>query len=212
MPADGVPLSPAAHLLSTPEILEIAKLFVRQGVTKIRLTGGEPTVRKDIVELVQELGKLRSAGLKELAITSNGIALHRKLGRMVEAGLTGLNLSLDTLDPFQFQIMTRRKGLPFHLRLFRGWGQGLVLTLYGLGLETVLKTIDTALDMGFGDGSDGKTLKINSVVMKGVNDNEISDFVEMTREKPIEVRFIEYMPFDVPLPFPSTPSTPTPPC
>ncbi|CAZ84324.1 unnamed protein product [Tuber melanosporum] len=173
MPAEGVPLSPPAHLLSTPEILEIARLFVSQGVTKIRLTGGEPTVRKDVVELVEELGKLRSIGLKELAITSNGIALHRKLQRMIDAGLTGLNLSLDTLDPFQFQIMTRRKGL-----------------------ETVLKTIDTALDMGFGEEGSGKVLKINSVVMKGVNDHEIVDFVGMTRDKPIEVRFIEYMPFD----------------
>jgi cyclic pyranopterin phosphate synthase len=67
-----------------------------------------------------------------------------------------------------------------------------------VGLDTVLKTIDTALDMGFGEEGGGKTLKINSVVMKGINDNEINDFVEMTRHKPIEVRFIEYMPFDVP--------------
>lgn len=116
MPEEGVPLSPAAHLLSTPEILEIARLFVSHGVTKIRLTGGEPTVRKDIVELVEELGKLRSMGLKEVCMTSNGIALSRKLPRMVEAGLTGLNLSLDTLDPWKFQFMTRRKGtLVLHL-------------------------------------------------------------------------------------------------
>lgn len=68
---------------------------------------------------------------------------------------------------------------------------------FAVGLETVLKTIDTALDMGFGEEGGGKVLKINSVVMKGVNDREIVDFVEMTRDKPIEVRFIEYMPFDV---------------
>lgn len=116
MPEEGVPLSPPAHLLSTPEILEIARLFVSQGVTKIRLTGGEPTVRKDIVELVAELGKLNTMGLKELAMTSNGISLHRKLARMADAGLTGLNLSLDTLDPWKFQFMTRRKGT-LHLHL-----------------------------------------------------------------------------------------------
>ncbi|KAI5838809.1 molybdenum cofactor biosynthesis protein A [Morchella snyderi] len=173
MPEEGVPLSPPAHLLTTPEILEIARLFVSQGVTKIRLTGGEPTVRKDIVELVEELGKLRSMGLKEVAMTSNGIALNRKLERMVDAGLTGLNLSLDTLDPWKFQFMTRRKGL-----------------------EQVLKTIDNALSLGFGAPGSDRILKINSVVMKGVNDNEIGDFVELTRDKPIEVRFIEYMPFD----------------
>ncbi|KAL7273712.1 hypothetical protein RUND412_003419 [Rhizina undulata] len=172
MPAEGIDLSPPSHLLSTPEILELARIFVAQGVTKIRLTGGEPTVRKDIVELVQELGKLRELGLKEIAITSNGIALTRKLERMVDAGLTGLNLSLDTLDPWKFQFMTRRKGL-----------------------ENVLKTIDTALSLGFGTHPE-RILKLNCVVMKNVNDGEISDFVEMTRERPIEVRFIEYMPFD----------------
>lgn len=121
MPEEGVPLSPAAHLLSTPEILEIARLFVSQGVTKIRLTGGEPTVRKDIVELVEELGKLRSMGLKEVCMTSNGIALNRKLPRMVDAGLTGLNLSLDTLDPWKFQFMTRRKGAHLSFSILSPW-------------------------------------------------------------------------------------------
>ncbi|KAI5803432.1 hypothetical protein DFH27DRAFT_49137 [Peziza echinospora] len=167
MPAEGVPLSPEGNLLTTPEILHLAKLFVSQGVTKIRLTGGEPTIRKDIVELITELGKLRSQGLTELAITSNGIVLARKLPKLVEAGLTGVNLSLDTMDPWKFQLMTRRKGM-----------------------EAVLKSIDTALQVGV------KSLKINCVVMKGVNDMEIPDFVALTKDKPIEVRFIEYMPFD----------------
>jgi len=111
MPEEGIDLSPPDHLLSTEEILHIAKLFVKQGVTKIRLTGGEPTVRKDIVELVTELGKLKSLGLKELAMTSNGITLARKLPKLVEGGLTGLNLSLDTLDEYKFLFMTRRKGM-----------------------------------------------------------------------------------------------------
>lgn len=170
MPEEGVPLSPPDHLLSTPEILHLAELFVSEGVTKIRLTGGEPTVRKDIVELVTELGKLKSKGLKEIAITSNGIVLAKKLPKLVEGGLTAVNLSLDTLDPFKFQFMTRRKGL-----------------------DNVLRTIETALQLGV------SPLKINCVVMKGVNDGEIMDFIEMTKNKPIEVRFIEYMPFDVSL-------------
>lgn len=191
MPEEGVPLSPAAHLLSTPEILEIARLFVAQGVTKIRLTGGEPTVRKDIVELVEELGKLRSMGLKEVCMTSNGIALNRKLPKMVEAGLTGLNLSLDTLDPWRFLLMTRRKGT-LALRPPSCRGRRLIYSglLSSTGLEQVLKTIDTALSYP------QLQVKLNCVVMNGLNDVEIAAFVELTRDKPIEVRFIEYMPFD----------------
>lgn len=111
MPSEGIDLTPNQKLLSSEEILRIARLFVSQGVTKIRLTGGEPTVRKDCVELVEELGKLRSMGLKEIAMTSNGIALWRKLDRMIAGGLTHLNLSLDTLDPFKYQIITRRMGM-----------------------------------------------------------------------------------------------------
>lgn len=168
MPEEGVALTPDSKLLSTPEILHIANLFVSQGVTKIRLTGGEPTIRKDIIELVTELGKLRSKGLKEIAITSNGLVLARKLDKLVEGGLTAVNLSLDTLEPWKFEVMTRRQGL-----------------------KNVLKTIDKALELGV------QPLKLNCVVMRGVNDYEIPSFVEMTRDKPIEVRFIEYMPFNV---------------
>ncbi|KAH7080851.1 hypothetical protein FB567DRAFT_531907 [Paraphoma chrysanthemicola] len=170
MPEEGIPLSPAAHMLTTPEIFYLSSLFVSQGVTKIRLTGGEPTVRRDIVPLMQQIGSLRSNGLRELALTTNGIALHRKLDAMVEAGLTGVNLSLDTLDPFQFQIMTRRNGF-----------------------EAVMKSINRILDMNK-MGANVK-LKVNCVVMRGLNEREIIPFVEMGREKEIEVRFIEYMPF-----------------
>ncbi|KAF2715569.1 molybdenum cofactor biosynthesis prote [Pleomassaria siparia CBS 279.74] len=168
--AEGVPLSPPAHLLTTPEIVYLSSLFVSQGVTKIRLTGGEPTVRRDVIPLMQSIGALRSKGLRELALTTNGISLHRKLDSMVEAGLTGVNLSLDTLDPFQFQIMTRRKGF-----------------------EAVMKCIDRILEMKK-LGAKLK-LKVNCVVMRGLNERDIVPFVELGREKDIEVRFIEYMPF-----------------
>ncbi|KAK2762262.1 hypothetical protein FQN54_001272 [Arachnomyces sp. PD_36] len=171
MPEEGVPLSPPSHLLTTPEIIYLSSLFVSQGVTKIRLTGGEPTVRKDIVPMMQSIGNLRRDGLQELCLTTNGISLHRKLDTMAEAGLTGVNLSLDTLDPFQFQIMTRRKGF-----------------------DAVMRSIDRILEMNrLGAGI---KLKINCVVMRGMNEREIIPFVEMGREKDIEVRFIEYMPFD----------------
>ncbi|KAF2271596.1 molybdenum cofactor biosynthesis prote [Westerdykella ornata] len=168
--AEGVQLSPPSHLLTSPEIFYLSSLFVSQGVTKIRLTGGEPTVRRDIVPLMQSIGSLRSRGLRELAITTNGISLNRKLDSLVEAGLTGVNLSLDTLDPFQFQIMTRRNGF-----------------------DAVMKCIDRILELNR-HGANVK-LKINCVVMRGLNERDIIPFVEMGREKDIEVRFIEYMPF-----------------
>jgi cyclic pyranopterin phosphate synthase len=171
MPEEGVPLSPSRNLLTTLEIIFLSSIFVSQGVTKIRLTGGEPTVRRDIIPLMRQIGALRQNGLRELCLTTNGLSLHRKLDAMVEAGLTGVNLSLDTLDPWQFQIMTRRRGF-----------------------DAVMKTADRIFELNrLGAGI---KFKINCVVMRGVNDGEILPFVEMTREKDVEVRFIEYMPFD----------------
>jgi cyclic pyranopterin phosphate synthase len=171
MPEEGVPQSPPPDLLTTPEIFLLSSVFVSQGVSKIRLTGGEPTVRRDILPLMHQIGSLRSQGLRELCLTTNGISLHRKLDSMVEAGLTGVNLSLDTLDPWQFQIMTRRKGF-----------------------EAVMKSIDRILELNRLGA--GVKLKINCVVMRGINEKEIIPFVELGREKDIEIRFIEYMPFD----------------
>ncbi|KJZ79008.1 hypothetical protein HIM_01781 [Hirsutella minnesotensis 3608] len=171
MPEEGVPLSPNKELLTTPEIVLLSTIFVSQGVTKIRLTGGEPTVRRDILPLMHQIGALRSSGLKELCITTNGISLHRKLDSMIEAGLTGVNLSLDTLDPWQFQIMTRRKGF-----------------------DAVQKSIDRILELNKLGAA--LKLKVNCVVMRGINDSQILPFVELTRDQDIEVRFIEYMPFD----------------
>ncbi|KAN0066383.1 hypothetical protein ACQY0O_000477 [Thecaphora frezii] len=168
MPEDGVPLTPNDRLLTAPEVQRIAKLMVEQGVTKIRLTGGEPTVRRDLLEIVSALNRLRPKGLQQIGITSNGISLARKLDGLVASGLTHLNLSLDTLDPFKFEFMTRRRGF-----------------------EAVMKSLDRALELGI------PSIKINVVVIKGLNDGQdILDFVEFTKDKPITVRFIEYMPFD----------------
>lgn len=174
MPPEGVPLSPARTQLTSAEIVLLASIFVSQGVTKIRLTGGEPTVRPDIVSLMHRIGELRGHGLKELCITSNGLTLHRKLDAMVEAGLTAVNLSLDTLDPWQFQIMTRRKGF-----------------------DAVMRTMERIFELNEHGGAGPRIkFKINCVVMRGVNDGEIPAFVELTRHRDLEVRFIEYMPFD----------------
>lgn len=167
MPNEGVQLSPAEHILTDDEIIRLAALFVRSGVTKIRLTGGEPTVRKGLGALIKRLDSLRSLGLTSIAMTSNGLALHRRLPELIESGLNHLNLSLDTLDPFRFEIMTRRQG---H--------------------DAVLKSLDVALS------SRGlQSVKLNVVVVKGLNDSEVLDFVELTRHRDLWVRFIEFMPF-----------------
>ncbi|CAM8961077.1 unnamed protein product [Rhodiola kirilowii] len=165
MPSDGADLSPSTHLLSQDEIVRLASVFVGSGVNKIRLTGGEPTIRKDIEDICARLSSLE--GLKNLAMTTNGIVLTRKLPKLKEAGLTSLNISLDTLVPAKFEFMTRRKG---H--------------------EKVIQSINDSIEAGY------NPLKVNCVVMRGFNDDEICDFVELTREKAINVRFIEFMPFD----------------
>lgn len=120
---------------------------------------------------MKQIGELRAVGLKELCLTTNGLTLDRKLDAMVEAGLTGVNLSLDTLDPYQFTLMTRRNG---H--------------------DAVMRSIERILEMN--KIGAGIRLKINCVVMRGVNEREIIPFVELGKDKDVEVRFIEYMPFD----------------
>ncbi|KAE8697055.1 Molybdenum cofactor biosynthesis protein 1 [Hibiscus syriacus] len=152
MPAEGVELTPSPQLLTHSEIIRLANLFVASGVEKIRLTGGEPTVRKDIRDICMDLSSLK--GLKTLAITTNGITLARQLPLLKQCGVTNLNISLDTLVPSKFEFMTRRKG---H--------------------HKVIKSINSAIDLGY-------------------NPVKMCDFVELTREKPINVRFIEFMPFD----------------
>lgn len=165
MPAEGVDLTPSPKLLTHNEILRLANLFVTSGVDKIRLTGGEPTVRKDIHDICSNLSSLK--GLKTLAVTTNGITLAKKLPMLKQCGITNLNISLDTLVPSKFEFMTRRKG---H--------------------HKVIESINAAIDLGY------NPVKVNCVVMRGFNDDEICDFVNLTVDKPINVRFIEFMPFD----------------
>ncbi|XP_024023228.1 GTP 3',8-cyclase, mitochondrial isoform X3 [Morus notabilis] len=165
MPAEGVDLTPKPQLLNQDEILRVANLFTSSGVNKIRLTGGEPTIRKDIEDICLGLSNLK--GLKTLAMTTNGLTLAMKLPRLKECGLTSLNISLDTLVPAKFEFLTRRRG---H--------------------HKVLESINAAVELGY------NPVKVNCVVMRGFNEDEISDFVELTREKPINIRFIEFMPFD----------------
>ncbi|XP_062509107.1 uncharacterized protein LOC134185330 isoform X2 [Corticium candelabrum] len=165
MPEEGVELTPQMEVLTSDEIVKLASLFVEQGVDKIRLTGGEPTIRKDIIDLVGWLKGI--SGVETLAMTTNGLTIARHLPRLKAAGLNLLNISLDTLLPAKFEFITRRKG----------WSR-------------VMQSIDKAIEVGF------QPVKVNCVVMKGLNDDELCDFVELTKSKEVDVRFIEYMPFD----------------
>jgi len=167
MPEDGVPLSPNHNLLTSSEVLKIARIFVDNGVKKIRLTGGEPTLRKDLMEIVAGLNELRAFGLENIGITTNGVALKRRLCDLHASGLNHINISLDTLDKFKFELMTRRRGL-----------------------SSVLQSIQEAVSVGFDQ------VKINVVIINRVNDDELTKFVEFTRENRVNVRFIEYMPFN----------------
>ncbi|XP_023780286.1 molybdenum cofactor biosynthesis protein 1 isoform X4 [Cyanistes caeruleus] len=165
MPEEGVQLTPKSELLTAQEIITLARLFVKEGVEKIRLTGGEPLIRPDVVDIVGQLYKLE--GLKTIAVTTNGINLTRLLPRLKEAGLNAINISLDTLVPAKFEFIVRRKG--FH---------------------KVIEGIHKATELGY------RPVKVNCVVMRGFNEDEVLDFVDFTKDLPLDVRFIEYMPFD----------------
>ncbi|XP_047025427.1 GTP 3',8-cyclase, mitochondrial [Helicoverpa zea] len=164
MPAEGVPLSARGALLSRAELVRLARVFVAAGVDKVRLTGGEPTLRSDLADVVRELRE--QAGVRSVALTTNGLVLTRRLPALQRAGLAALNVSLDSLRADRYERMARRPGL-----------------------ARVLAGVDLALQLGY------SPVKINVVLMKGFNDDEICDFVEYTRERDVEVRFIEFMPF-----------------
>ena len=162
MPNEDYHFMPHQQLMQPQEILKIAQTFVNLGVRKIRLTGGEPFVRKDAAEIIQLLGGL---GV-ELAITTNGTRVELFLDQLEAAGIQSINISLDTLKREKFQLITGRD-------LF----------------EKVQENIALLLQRGF-------KVKINVVVVKGLNDQEILDFVNLTKDQSITVRFIEFMPFD----------------
>ena len=165
MPEEGVDLTPNGDLLTAEEIERLVRVFASAGVDKVRLTGGEPTVRKDLEEVVKRAASV--PGIRDVSVTTNGVTLEKRLEKLKANGLTRLNISLDTLVPAKFEFMTRRKGQ-----------------------ERVMASINKAVELGF------DSVKVNVVVMRGQNDDEIVDFVELTKDKPINVRFIEYMPFD----------------
>jgi len=150
------------ELMTREEIRTLATLFVEQyGITKLRLTGGEPLMRPDVVEIVRDMAKLPV----KLGVTTNAMRLHLFLDQLIDAGLKSINISLDTFDAERFRALSRREG---HGR--------------------VLANIEQAIHRGL-------HVKLNMVVMRGVNDDELLRFVELTRDRNVHVRFIEFMPF-----------------
>jgi GTP 3',8-cyclase len=162
MPEDGVEKLDHRQILSYEQLRKIARAAVAAGIEKIRVTGGEPLVRKGIVPFLSELSAL--PGLKQLVVSSNGMLLQEMAGDLRAAGVQRLNISLDSLDPENFRRITRTGDL-----------------------KRVLAGIAAADRAGF-------PVKINMVVMRGVNDHEIEAIASLAIDKPYTVRFIEYMP------------------
>lgn len=163
MPEEGVEWQEKSSILTFEEIETLVRLLVKRGVTKVRITGGEPTIRKGYIDLVERLASI--AGLDHVCLTTNGSTLCRDASSLKKAGLTSLNVSLDSLRPDRFASITRRQGL-----------------------VKVLDGIHSAL-------AEGLEVKVNVVLMPGINDDEILDFAELTKDLQITVRFIEFMPF-----------------
>jgi len=164
MPATGIKQVDHQDVLTLEEMQYLGAIFAQLGVRKIRITGGEPLVRKGVVELLAGLHSLPTA--PEVLLTTNGLLLAENLDALHDAGVRRINLSLDSLDAANWHRITRRQG---H--------------------ERVLKAIDLVLAKGMG-------LKLNIVVLPGMNEHEVPDFVALTKDRDLSIRFIEPMPFD----------------
>ncbi|MFD1671874.1 GTP 3',8-cyclase MoaA [Agrilactobacillus yilanensis] len=163
MPEEGLPFFPTEKVLSQDEIVKVVENFARHGVHSVRLTGGEPLVRTDIVDIVRRVKAV--PGVDDVAITTNGLALPKYAKALKEAGLDRLNISLDTFKPEEYKRITR-----------------------GGNIKQVLKGIQAASELDF------EAIKLNVVLIKGQNDDEILDFLKYTIDRKVNVRFIEFMP------------------
>ena len=162
MPLEGVPLSPRAELMMADEIISISQTFVSHGVNKIRLTGGEPLLRKDLPQILEGLSKLPV----KLSLTTNAVLVDRHMETLKKAGLDHINVSLDSLNRETALQLTKRDS-------FDKAYQNILLLM-----------------------AEGFKVKLNVVLIKGVNDTEVIDFIRFTKEHDINIRFIEFMPFD----------------
>ncbi len=165
MPAIGMKFQPRDEMLSDEELLRVVGLCAELGFTKLRLTGGEPTIRPHIVELVRAMKAF--PGIEELSMTTNGLLLGRLANDLRDAGLDRVNISIDTLDPDRFKLMTR-----------------------GGRLDLVWQGIEAAEAAGL------SPIKLNTVVMAGQNDHEVGEMAALTIDRPWQVRFLEIMPLE----------------
>lgn len=163
MPEEGIKLRPHLEILRFEEMLKLVSLSVDLGISKVRITGGEPLVRRGVVNFIRDLVQI--PGIKDVSMTTNGVLLTKFGPALKQAGLKRINISLDTLVPEKFKAITR-----------------------GGDLKEVWEGIETALDLNLGP------IKINTVVMRGTNDDEIIDFVKLIFNYPLHIRFIECMP------------------
>jgi GTP 3',8-cyclase len=163
-PPEGVKLLAHDEILRYEEILTLVEVARDMGIRKIRVTGGEPLVRRGVLDFLSRLARLR--GIEDLGLTTNGVRLAGMAGELKAAGLKRINVSLDTLRPETFRAITGSDHL-----------------------DAVLAGIRLALDVGF------KPVKINVVLLKGVNEQDVPAFARLTRKEPVDVRFIERMPF-----------------
>lgn len=162
MPHDIV-FAPKNELLSYEEMLFILKTLHKKGIQKVRLTGGEPLARKDIMYFLRELS---TYGFEEITLTTNGVLVEKYLEELLSLGIRRINLSLDTLNKEKFHKITRRDDF-----------------------DKVISALDRMIELGF-------DVRMNAVLMEGINDDELLDLARLSIEKPVGVRFIEEMPFD----------------
>jgi len=163
VPQGQIPKLKHEEILRYEEILRLVRVGVSLGISKIRVTGGEPLVRKGITQFLRALSSIE--GIKDLSITTNGVLLKDKLEEIRDAGIRRINISLDTLKRKRFRLISGSDKL-----------------------DSVLQSIDRAEELGF------DPIKLNMVVMKNVNDDEIEDFARLSFDRPYHIRFIEYMP------------------
>jgi cyclic pyranopterin phosphate synthase len=152
------------EILTWPELDHLAQVFVGLGIRKVRVTGGEPLVRDGVESYI---GRLAALGVKDLSITTNGHLLAQRIDQLVAAGLSRVNISLDSLDPAKFEKITRTKSFEVVMR----------------GIEAV-------------QASSLAPAKVNAVLVRGINDDEVEAFAEFARERGLVMRFIEFMPLD----------------
>ncbi len=164
MPEEGIRYLPKKHLLSYEEMERLITLLSKMGVNKVRITGGEPFLRRDLINFMQTVSEIE--GIQELNITTNGVLTEKYIPQMIDMGVKAVNLSLDTLDKERFKQITRRDEF-----------------------DKVMKCLNALIESGI-------RTKINMVVMAGQNTEDILPLAELTQQAPVDVRYIEEMPFN----------------